>query len=71
MCLKSDEPIGTIYMSTDSRLIKVVNTAHSNTTRADAIANETATTGKATVVITVMSIFCRKKCKLQSANPGN
>jgi hypothetical protein len=24
-----------------------------------------------TVVVTVMSIFCKKKCKLWSANPGN
>jgi hypothetical protein len=39
--------------------------------RADEIANETAKTGKVTVVVAVMSIYYRKKCKLQSANPGN
>jgi hypothetical protein len=58
-------------MSTDSCPIKVVNTAPSNTTSTDENANETAKTGKVTAIIAVMSIFCRKKCNLQSANPGN
>jgi hypothetical protein len=38
--------------------------------RADEITIETAKTGKVTVEITVMSIFCEKKCKSRSANPG-
>jgi hypothetical protein len=37
--LKLDKPLGPIYMSTDSLPIKVINSAHSNTTRADEIAN--------------------------------
>ncbi len=40
-------------------------------TWADKIAIKTAKTGKVTVVVAVMRFFCRKKCKLQSANPGN
>jgi hypothetical protein len=51
-------------MSTVSLPIKVVNTAHSNTTWADEIANETTKTSKVTVVVAMMSIFCKKKCKL-------
>jgi hypothetical protein len=39
--------------------------------RADEIAIETAKISKMTTVVRVMSIFCRKKCKLRSANPGN
>jgi hypothetical protein len=39
--------------------------------KANEIANETAKTGKATAVVALMSIFCRKKWKLQSTNPGN
>ncbi len=35
------------------------------------IAIETAKTGKVTVVVAVMSIFSRKRCKLRSANLGN
>jgi hypothetical protein len=59
-------------MSTDSSLIKVINITLGDTTRADETANETAKTGKVTAGVTVMSIFCRKICKAQSApNPGN
>ncbi len=58
-------------MSHKPRPIKVVNTAPSETTRADEIASETAKTGKVTAVVTAMSIFSRKKCKLRSANFGN
>jgi hypothetical protein len=39
--------------------------------KADQIAIETAKTGKVTVVVVVMSIFCWKRCKLQGANLGN
>jgi hypothetical protein len=39
---------------------KVVDTALSETTKADEIASETAKTGKATAVVAVMSIFKRK-----------
>ncbi len=39
------------------RPIKVVNTALSETTKADEIASKTAKTGKVTVVVRVMSIF--------------
>ncbi len=69
--LKLDKPLGTIYLSHKPRLIKVVNTALSETTKADEIAIKTAKTGKVTVVVAVMSIFSRKRCELQSANLGN
>jgi hypothetical protein len=39
----------------------------SETTKADEIAIKTAKTGKVTAVVTVMIIFSRRKCKLQSA----
>jgi hypothetical protein len=39
--------------------------------RANEIAIETAKTGKVTAVVTVMSIFSEKRCKLLSANHGN
>jgi hypothetical protein len=39
--------------------------------RADETAIETAKTGKVTAVVAVMSIFCKKKCKLQIAYPAN
>ncbi len=58
-------------MSTKPRPIKVFDTALSETTRADEVAIETAKTGKVTAVVTVMSIFSEKRCKLQSANRGN
>ncbi len=58
-------------MSHKPRPIKVVDTALSETTKADEIAKETAKTGKVTVVVTVMSIFKRKRCKLQIASLGN
>jgi hypothetical protein len=54
-----------------ARPIKVVDTALSETTKADEIASETAKTGKVTVVVAVMSIFSRKRCELQSANLGS
>jgi hypothetical protein len=39
--------------------------------RADEIAIKTAKTGKVTAVVTVISIFCKKKCNLRSANSRN
>jgi hypothetical protein len=51
--------------------IKVADTALSETTKADEITIKTAKTGKVTAAVVVMSIFSRKRCKLQSANLGN
>jgi hypothetical protein len=39
--------------------------------KADEIARKTTKNGKVTVEVAVMSIFKRKRCKLQSANLGN
>jgi hypothetical protein len=58
-------------LSHKPRPIKVVDTALSVATKADEIAKETAETGKVTAVVAVMSIFKKKKCKLQSARLGN
>jgi hypothetical protein len=69
--LKIDKPLGTIYLSHKPRLIKIVYTALSETKKADQIVIETAKTGKVTAVVTVMSIFSRKRCELRSANLGN
>jgi hypothetical protein len=69
--LKIDEPLGTIYSSHKPRPIKVVDTALSETTKADGIASKTAKTGKVTAVVAVMSIFKKKRCVLWSANLGN
>jgi hypothetical protein len=66
-----DKSLGTIYSSHKPHPIKVVDTALSETMKADEIAIETAKTGKVTAVVAVMSIFSRKKCKLRSANLGN
>jgi hypothetical protein len=59
-CLKIDEPLETIYLSHKPHPIKVVNTALSETTKADQIVIETAKTEKVTAVVVVMSIFSRK-----------
>ncbi len=69
--LKLDKPLGTINLSTEPLLIKVANTAPSESTRADEIVIETAKTGKVTAVVVVMSIFSKKRCKSQSANLRN
>jgi hypothetical protein len=69
--LKIDKPLGTIYSSHKPRPIKVVNTALSETMKADEIGSKTAKTRKVTAVVAVMSIFSRKRCKLWSANLGN
>ncbi len=58
-------------MSHKPRLIKVIDTALSETTKADEITSKTAKTGKVTAVVAVMSIFKKKRCKLQSASLGN
>jgi hypothetical protein len=58
-------------LSHKPRPIKVVDTALSETTKADVIASKTAKTGKVTVAVAVMSIFKKKRCKLRSANLGN
>jgi hypothetical protein len=65
--LKIDEPLGTIYLSTEPRLIKVTATAPDNM-RADEIAIGTAKTGKVTAVVTVMSTFCKKGCNTRNNN---
>jgi hypothetical protein len=58
-------------LSHKPRPIKVVNTALSETAKADEIASKTAKTGMVTAVVAVMSIFKRKRCRLQSGNLGN
>jgi hypothetical protein len=64
---KIDEPLGVIDSSHKPRPIKVLDTAPSETTKSDEIAIKTAKTGKVTAVVTVMSIFSEKRCKLRSA----
>ncbi len=66
--LKVDEPLGTIYLSHKPRPIKVVDTALSETMKADQIATETTKTGKVTAVVAVMSIFSRN-CTRPSGQP--
>jgi hypothetical protein len=51
--------------------MKVLNTALSETMKADEIASETLKTEKVTAVVVVMSIFKKKRCKLRSTNLGN
>jgi hypothetical protein len=58
-------------LSHEPRPIKVVDTALSETTKADKIAIESTKTGKVTAVVMVMSIFKKKRCKLWSANLKN
>ena len=60
-----------MYLSHKPRPIKVVDTALSETMKADKIASETTKTGKVTAVVAVMSIFKKKICKLRSTNLGN
>jgi hypothetical protein len=59
--LKIDKPLEPIYLSHKPRPIIVVDTALSETMKADEIVNKTAKTGKATAVV----------AKLQSASLGN
>ncbi len=58
-------------MSSEPHLIKVANTSSNETMRADEIAIKTVKTGNVTAVVAVMSIFSKKRCKLQSANCRN
>jgi hypothetical protein len=58
-------------LSHKPRLIKVVDTALSETMKADETVSKTVKTGKVTAVVAVMSIYKKKRCKLQSANLGN
>jgi hypothetical protein len=69
--LKTDKPLEPIYLSHKPCPIKVIDTAPSKTMKADEIASKTAKTGKVTVLVAVMSIFKRKRCKLRSANLRN
>ncbi len=69
--LKLDKPLGTINLSIEPHPIKFVDTAPSETTRANEIAIETAKTGKVTAVVTVMSIFSKKRYKSRSTNIGD
>ena len=69
--LKIDKPLEPIYSSHKPHPIKVVNTALSETTKADKITSETTKTEKVTAVVAVMSIFKKKRCKLRSANLEN
>ncbi len=62
--LKIDEPLETIYSTHKPRPIKVVETALSETMKADEIVSKTAKTGKVTAVVAVMSIFKKTRCKL-------
>jgi hypothetical protein len=58
--LKIDELSETIYSSHEPRLIKVIDTALSETTKAGKIASKTTKNGKVTAVVAVMSIFKKK-----------
>jgi hypothetical protein len=69
--LKIDDPLGSVYLSSESPSIKVANTTPSNNMSANAIAIKTAKTSKVTAVVAVMSICCKKKCKLRSFIPVN
>ncbi len=62
--LKIDEPSGIIHSSHKPCLIKVANTALSETTKADEIAIETAKIGKVTAVVGAIRIFSRKKMQI-------
>ncbi len=64
---KLDKPLEPIYLSHKPCPIEVIETALSVAMKAGEIAQETAKTGKVTAVVAVMSIFKKKKCKLQSA----
>jgi hypothetical protein len=63
--------LGSVYLSTEARPIKVANTAPNNIIKDDEIAIETAKTGNVTAVVAAISIFCKMKCKSRNTNPGN
>jgi hypothetical protein len=54
--LKIDEPLGTVYSSTEPHLIEVAATTPYEIMRADEIAIKTTKTGMVTAVIMVMCI---------------
>jgi hypothetical protein len=58
--LKIDKPLGTVYLSTEPCLIKVIDTAPSENMRADDIVIKTAKTGKVIAGVAVISIYCKK-----------
>jgi hypothetical protein len=58
--LKIDKPLEPIYLSHKPRPIKVVDTALSETMKADEIASKTTKTRKVTAVAAVMSILRKK-----------
>jgi hypothetical protein len=58
-------------LSHKPRLIKVLDTAPSETTKADEIARETTKNRKVTSVVPVTSIFRKERCKLRHANLVN
>ncbi len=57
-------------MSHKPRPIKVVDTALSETMKADEIASETTKFGKVTAVVTVMSIFKKKDANCEALISG-
>ncbi len=69
--LKIDKPLEPIYSSHKPCPIKVVDTALSETMKAEEIASKATKTSKVTAVVAVMSIFKKKRCKLRSASHGN
>jgi hypothetical protein len=68
---KIDNSLDTVYSSTEPCPIEVATTAPSETTRAHEIAIKTGKTRKVTAVVTVMSIFSKKRCNSRSAKSGN
>ncbi len=54
--LKIDKPLEPIYSSHKPRLIQVVDTALSETTKADEITSKTTKIGKVNAVVAIMSI---------------
>jgi hypothetical protein len=58
-CLKINKSLGTIYLSTEPCLIKVINTAPCNNVRANETVIETTKASKVTAVVVVMSIFLK------------
>jgi hypothetical protein len=69
--LKIDKPLEPIYSPHKPHPFKVINTALSETMKADEIVSETAKTRKVMAVVAIMSIFKKKRCKLRSTSLGN
>jgi hypothetical protein len=68
--LKLDEPLSTVYLSTELRPIKVVDTAPSENIRANKFVIKTAKISKVTAVVAVMSIYCKKDAIHKALIPG-